>query len=310
VIVSSSLAIALSFAKAGVRIIPVKVFREGDQWRKRPHIVNWRNRASADVATVEEWWQEFPLAVPGIVLEHLGQVVVDCDRHPGKPDGIAAFNALSVENRFAPHPIVRTAGGGEHHYFLQTSPPLEGMFVPIAGIEVHGMKRFVVAPGCGGYELIADADVPELPEVFRRPKASRKIDGDRKIAGFEEEPCVCAHGGREFEPTKDFHARIAAIVKWLERARPGERSNTLFSTACLMAEMTVLEGKPTPNVAETLLMGGCWVNGLVTDYGKTKCRDTIANAYRRIVDRYTPSPLPPSAPHTHGSLSGADNDGD
>ena len=77
----SELGVALRFAEAGIAIIPVRVFREGDRLRKRPHIKAWRERASTDVEVVAEWWREFPEAVPGIVLAHCGLVVVDCDRH-------------------------------------------------------------------------------------------------------------------------------------------------------------------------------------------------------------------------------------
>jgi hypothetical protein len=275
----SSFAIALGFAKAGVRIIPVKVFREDDRWRKRPHIKEWPRRASADPSVIEDWWMEFPEAVPGIVLEHYGRVVVDCDRHGG-PDGVAAFAALGP---FPPHPIVRSAGGGEHHYFLQTDPPLRGTLVPVEGIEVMGVGRFVVAPGAGGYELVSDVAVtPELPEVF---KVKAKVNRSAPDHSLERE----AHGvgsvdGQSvgFEPTRDFFGRMKAIVSWLERAKSGERTHTLFKAACMMAKMTTAEGKPKPSVAEQLLMNGCWVNGLVKDYGKATCRATIAAAYRHI----------------------------
>jgi hypothetical protein len=281
-----SFAVALSFAKAGVRIIPVKVFRDGDRWRKLPYINLWRQRASDDPSVIEEWWCQFPDAVPGIVLEHYGRVVVDCDRHGG-PDGVAAFASLGP---FPPHPIVKTAGNGEHHYFLQPDPPIEGKFVPFEGIEVMGINRFVCAPGSAGYELVADAPAPVLPEVFRVKRTKRQVRSPDY--GNEEVLCECVHddGGPAFEPTRNFHVRMKAIVKWLSRAKPGGRTNTLFASACLMAEMEAFEGKPTRTVAEHFLMLGCRANGLIAYYGKAKCKDTIDDAYRRISARYpTPS---------------------
>jgi hypothetical protein len=73
--------LALAFANAEIRIIPVRLFLDRDRWRKRPHITEWRRRASNDPDVVAEWWREFPDAAVGIVLEHYGHVVVDCDRH-------------------------------------------------------------------------------------------------------------------------------------------------------------------------------------------------------------------------------------
>ena len=100
----TELGVALAFAEAGMAIIPVRVFRDGDRLRKRPHIKAWRERASTDVEVVAGWWREWPEAVPGIVLEHCGLVVVDCDRHAGGADGVAAFAALG------PFPDIRWCG--------------------------------------------------------------------------------------------------------------------------------------------------------------------------------------------------------
>ena len=154
---------ALAFAESGIRIIPVRLFREGDRWRKRPHITEWRKRASNDPKVIAEWWREFPDAAVGIVLEHYGRVVVDCDRHGGS-DGVAAFRALGD---FPPHPVVRTLSGGEHHYFLQPDPPIAGTSFA-DGIDLLGTSRFVV-----GYELIA-GPMPALPEVFRKGCSRRQ----------------------------------------------------------------------------------------------------------------------------------------
>jgi Bifunctional DNA primase/polymerase, N-terminal/Primase C terminal 2 (PriCT-2) len=180
----SELGVALRFAEAGVAIIPVRVFRDGDRWRKRPHIKAWRERASTDPLVVGEWWQQWPEAVPGIVLAHSGLVVVDCDRHVGGADGVAAFAALGP---FAAHPVVRTPSGGEHHYFRQPEPPIGGG--PFGnGIDVLGTGQFVVAPGSAGYTLIEGGDTPALPEVFR------KVGVAQRVALMRDRPGCVAKG--------------------------------------------------------------------------------------------------------------------
>ena len=63
-----------------------------------------------------------------------------------------------------------------------------------------------------------------------------------------------------------------------------------------MAEMGAIEGKPARNVAEQLLMDAAWVNGLVKDYSKAKCRETIADAYRWIAQKY-----PNDVTHSHST---------
>jgi hypothetical protein len=69
-----------------------------------------------------------------------------------------------------------------------------------------------------------------------------------------------------------------------------------------MAKCTAVEGKPKPNVAEQILLDACGVNGLVKDYGKGKCIDTIANAYRVIGEAMEGTM---DAPHTPASAQQA-----
>jgi hypothetical protein len=175
-----------------------------------------------------------------------------------------------------------------------------------------GVGRFVVAPGAGGYELIADVAVtPELPEVFRaKAKVNRRanrsatehgVEPEARVGGSVDGQSVEGQSFESFEPTINFPARMKAIVSWLERARSGERTHTLFKAACMMAKMTAAEGKPKSSVAEQLLMDGCWINGLVKDYGKATCRATIAAAYRHIekdIDAHTLTRFPLKADST------------
>lgn len=53
----SELGVALAFAEAGIAIIPVRVFRDGERVRKRPHIKAWRERASTDASLITEWFR-------------------------------------------------------------------------------------------------------------------------------------------------------------------------------------------------------------------------------------------------------------
>ena len=168
---------ALAFAEAGFPIFPVRLFRDGKKWRKKPHVVDWPNCATANIPQIAEWWERWPLAFPGIPLARCGFVVVDADRHPGKPDGIAALAALGS---IPPHPVVATRGGGEHHYFAQPTPPIaDNHALASAGIDVLGASRFVV-----GYDLapLLAGPVPELPEVFR-PKGRLIRDLDNVLCG-------------------------------------------------------------------------------------------------------------------------------
>src|SRR5215831_10626572 len=62
-------------------IIPVALRRDGERWRKQP-LVGW-DRASTNIDVLEDWWQQWPNALPGIPLRYTNLVVVDADRREG-----------------------------------------------------------------------------------------------------------------------------------------------------------------------------------------------------------------------------------
>jgi hypothetical protein len=159
--------LALALAAAGLAVIPVHLYRRGERWCKDPLIKDWRNRASADARMVQGWWRQFPFAVPGIVLARCGLVIVDADRHPGKPDGVAA---LAVLDGLPPHPVIATRGGGEHHYFRQPDPPIS--FGRWLGGEVLGTSKFAVA-----YAMIDPALAPALPAGLLRALPKQEARG-------------------------------------------------------------------------------------------------------------------------------------
>jgi Bifunctional DNA primase/polymerase, N-terminal/Primase C terminal 2 (PriCT-2) len=167
--------LALALAAAGLAVIPVHLHRQGERWCKDPLIKDWRNRASADARMVQGWWRQFPFAVPGIVLARCGLVIVDADRHPGKPDGVAA---LAVLDGLPPHPVIATRGGGEHHYFRQPVPISFGRWL---GGEVLGTSKFAVA-----YAMIDPAMVPALPAGLLRALPKEEARG--KDGGFKAYP--------------------------------------------------------------------------------------------------------------------------
>jgi hypothetical protein len=68
---------ALAFGEHGVAVFPVRLHRLGEHWRKRPHIREWAQRATADRAVIRGWWHEWPDAVVGVPLGRCDLVVVE-----------------------------------------------------------------------------------------------------------------------------------------------------------------------------------------------------------------------------------------
>jgi hypothetical protein len=118
-----NLAVARKLASAGIPIFPALITRNAATGGldKVPAISGWRANASTDPKQIDAWWCEFPAAVPGIELGRAGLLVIDLDRHPGAPDGVAAFKTLCHGKPLPPTPIVRTPSNGLHLYFRQPS---------------------------------------------------------------------------------------------------------------------------------------------------------------------------------------------
>jgi hypothetical protein len=273
-----SLNSALAFAEAGFPIFPVQITRKRDGFGKLPYIKQWRLRASADPDMIAGWWRQFPNAIVGVPLARCGLVVVDADRHGG-PDGIAALRELG---EMPPHPIVATAGGGEHHYFAQPDPPITSNNAMAAnGIDILGTSRFVV-----GYNLapLLALPAPELPEVFRarkaRPVAVNQETPTRERA-FAGRRALVSPNSREgrysqaalrnaFAKLADW-PRIKVKGKW-ERQRG--RNNKLNLLAYKMGGL-IANGWMDEALTVRVLMLGAKECGLVRDDGIDRCLATI-----------------------------------
>jgi hypothetical protein len=198
-----NIGVALACAKAGLPIFPAScTYNEAKtKWEKEPHVKGWQKLATTDAKQLRAWWAEWPNAVPGIELKCAGLIVIDADRHGG-PDGVGNLAALVAKHVALPgHPIAKTAGDGEHHYFRQwpgekfgNSPGgLRG-----TGIDVRGEGGWVVAPGAmrsdgkrwmaaGLTTAYAANSIPILPDwiaaMIRQQKPKAESDKKTSIGG-------------------------------------------------------------------------------------------------------------------------------
>jgi hypothetical protein len=144
--------VALGLTAAGLPIFPVRIWfnTAKNKWEKKPHIEGWQNNATINPNQVRTWWREWPNAAVGIEMGRADLVLIDADRHAGGADGVAAFAELVAKHKeLKPHPVCKTPGEGEHHYFKQAP----GMKLSTSsgglpqGIDVRGVGGFAVAPG-------------------------------------------------------------------------------------------------------------------------------------------------------------------
>jgi hypothetical protein len=119
----SNLNVALETAAAGTLVFPAvcRWNENAEKLDKKPAIKEWQTLATTDPSQIKKWWSIFPDAVVGIELGRNGLFVLDLDRHPNTPDGVAAFKALCAGKSLPKCPMTRTPSHGLHLVFRQ--PP-------------------------------------------------------------------------------------------------------------------------------------------------------------------------------------------
>ena len=156
-----NLSAALALASAGIKIFPAGA-------DKRPLLKGWQDAATCNADQINTWW-EHAAALPAIPCGQNNLLVIDCDRHSGGADGVAAFKSLVAAHGALPRqvPLVKTPNGGLHVYFRQPNGEAlgngRGSLPP--GIDVRGAGGFVVGArrtpagrprlDCGGRTLAA-----------------------------------------------------------------------------------------------------------------------------------------------------------
>lgn len=230
----SNLRVARELAGAAMFIFPAVISwnEQTKKLDKRPAITGWRDAATTDPAQLAKWWNDFPDAVPGIELGRSRLFVVDLDRHPGGPDGVAAFKAMRGDNPIPRCPTVKTPSNGFHLYFRQPDgePLGNGRGDLPGGIDVRGDGGWTVAPGASFkqwcWQVCRNGSPPAAPAwiiaVIRSQRTREPINA------------------RECKPRGD--AWLRGLVRCVATAGIGHRNATLFWASCRCAE-AIRDGK-------------------------------------------------------------------
>jgi hypothetical protein len=191
-----------------------------DRPAKHPLVRHGRNDATTDRGQLERWWQRWPQANLGLAT---GVIFDALD-----VDGVAGLAALvqlaGAAGLRLPGPLVRTGGGGWHHWFAPTGlgnrPPRGLPFV-----DWRGRGGAVLAPPsrhASGqpYLWLVPLDQAPLPEV---PAALR--------ARLDPDPPTRSRPAAPVGPNMPGHPYgrrvLAAELAALGRATPGHRNHTL-----------------------------------------------------------------------------------
>jgi hypothetical protein len=156
--------LALAFAECNFPIIPIRVYRDSDRWRKQP-MAGW-DLATTNEITIRSWWSDWPDALPAIPLKKTNLCVVDADRREGI-DGVAQVTGLGP---LGPHSRITTPSGGLHLVFAQPGPSITKLNW-CEGVEVLGTSCLLTCYDLEELKFPFVAPRAVLPEMFRRPRA-------------------------------------------------------------------------------------------------------------------------------------------
>lgn len=231
-------AIAQSLAERGITTFPCYAADGPDVTAKRcVKGVYWRTGNVPSPAQVDAWWRGYPDALPALHLGKMGLLVIDCDRHAGGADGVAAFEALCAEHDYAPPEYVETPSGGRHYYFLQPEGDRLGNSpgsLP-KGIDVRGDGGYVIAPGSTlpdgrAYTDLASFDAPALPAWLRDILlGSRvKIEAERKVSPAQ---AVAPVGGLTDRQRRYVETAVSGELDAVRSAPTGQRNAQLNTSS-------------------------------------------------------------------------------
>lgn len=226
-----NLASALELAARGIAVFPVAVRKLEDGTLEKKPVVKWRDEATTLHAQIRTWWAVHPDCAVGIDLDRTGLFVVDLDKHPGAPDGVAAFRSLRGNNPVVPAvPVTITATGGRHLFFHNSERLTNARGKLPAGIDVRGIGGFVMAPGSVWENYawrthpkrprlsVVYPDIPPLPDWLLRVVRPPRETNHRPIFNGT------SNGG------------LRALCVRVLNAREGERNNILFWASCRARE--------------------------------------------------------------------------
>jgi hypothetical protein len=196
----------------------------------------------------------------------------------------------------------RTRRGGVHILFRHANGLRKSENRIAAGVDVRADGAYAVWWPRESYPVI-DVPLAEWPGwllALARPRGVVVVRrAYRERVSRPRTGAFSLHATHaEGEPTRHLRARVRAVLRVVERARPGGRNNALIWASCRLAEV-VAERRLSVGVAAALLEGACRVCDLWRDDGPAQCRATIASGFATIERAMLAEPQ-----HINGAASG------
>ena len=231
-----TLACAQAYAKAGARVLPLR------DTSKVPALNDWPNQATTDPDKLTAWFGNGAKYNLGIAMgewQHTTTngtylVAIDLDRHPGQPDGVAAWEQLVQQHGDEGTPFIAdTATGGLHLLYLTTSPLTNERGVLPQGIDVRGV----------GGQIMTEPSTH--PDNGKSPKWRYSADWATKVPGMLPEWVLQLIQAKPVhEPLPEYANRVSHNDP--ANPRPGDDYNRTHSWEQILAadSWTITDTKP------------------------------------------------------------------
>lgn len=127
---------AIKYAKSGFKVFPLT-----PQSKSKQVLKSWKEEATQDIDTIEQWWTQNPYYNIGLVTGG-GLLVIDIDVKNNKN----GFQSLQQHGKELPTTVkVRTPSGGIHLYY-HAEGKISNKVNLYDGIDIRGEGGYIVAP--------------------------------------------------------------------------------------------------------------------------------------------------------------------
>ncbi|MEW2518154.1 DUF3987 domain-containing protein [Actinacidiphila alni] len=230
---------------------PKHDYRQGG---KHPVHASWQKDASADWATIADWWRARPTANIGIATgKASGIFVLDVDPDSGGLDSLTALEA--AHGRLPATWRVETGSGGLHFYFAWPGfNPRNSAGKLGPGLDIRADGGQVVAPPSvsvkGPYTVRDDTDPAPAPEwlvEMIRPAAPRPA--------LPPGSFTAAVGNQDAYTRKAVQAECDAITGALDGMQNDTINRAAFNVGTLVGAGAISEGEARETLLSAAIAG-------------------------------------------------------
>ncbi len=267
---------AVKLAELGYRVFPCINDPSNDERHKKPIVKGWQETSVFPAWQIGAKWASHPDALPAIPAGANGFIVIDCDRKPNAPDGVAAFTALCADrgidlsNAF----VVETPSTGLHFYWCTDTTYGNSSGSLPDGIDVRGIGGYVIAPGAQladgrAYKIVQGSwsAIPALPDALAGLLRS-KVDNGLPA------PVQAPQNATERERSYAANALEDEAAK-LSSMRAGDGRNHALNVSAHSLGTMAGAGWIDPSTVAAALFQAAQENGYVKKDGEHAAKATI-----------------------------------